>query len=386
MRVAIVAARRTPIGKFGGSLADTSAVELGRFAVEAALRQADVGPEEVDELIFGQARQAGNGPNPARQVAITAGIPQEKVAWTVNQACASGLKAILLGADSLRAGAKFVVAGGMESMSQVPYLLPRFREGYGYGNLPLVDAMYKDGLHCPLADQVMGLTAETLVERYGITRDEQDRYALASQQRAGACEEAGGFAEERIELQLPTGRFARDEHMRPTTTLAKLGKLPPVFRKDGSVHAGNASGITDGAAALLMCSEETAKARGLEVLALLEGGCVVGVDPRVMGIGPVPAVRTLLERLGFGLDAVDLVELNEAFAAQVLACERELSIGHERLNVDGGSIALGHPIGCTGTRIVVTLLHSLRRRGLSRGLATACVSGGLGIAASFRCA
>lgn len=384
MRAAIVGAVRTPIGRFGGSLAALSAVDLGRCAVQGLLERVGVEPAEVDELIFGQARQAGCGPNPARQVAIHSGIPQRSPAWTVNQACASGLKTLLLARDSLRNGAGFVVAGGMESMSGVPYLLPRFRDGYGLGHAQLVDGMYRDGFWCPLADQVMGGTAETLADKYGLGREEQDAYALASQQRAAACQAGGGFDAERVPVTLPDGSlFCADEHMRPATSIEKLARLPAVFRKDGSVSAGNSSGITDGAAALLLCSEQTATARGLEVLAWLEDGIVVGVDPAIMGIGPVPAVRGLLERLGRGLAAYDLVELNEAFAAQVLACERELQIGHERLNVEGGSIALGHPIGCTGARIAVTLIHSLRRRGLQRGLATACVSGGLGIAASF---
>ncbi len=382
MRSAIVGAVRTPIGRFGGSLSGLSAVDLGCYAVQGLLERVGVEPREIDELIFGQARQAGSGPNPARQVAIRSGIPQESPAWTVNQACASGLKSLLLARESLREGAGFVVAGGMESMSGVPFMLPRFRAGYGFGDAQLVDGMYRDGFWCPLADQVMGGTAETLAEKYGLSRGEQDAYALASQQRAGACQAAGGFDAERVPITLPDGSvFCSDEHMRPTTTLEKLARLPAVF--GNTVSAGNSSGITDGAAALLLCSEQTASTRGLEVLAWLEDGCVVGVDPAIMGIGPVPAVRKLLQRLGRDLAAYDLVELNEAFAAQVLACERELQIGHERLNVDGGSIALGHPIGCTGARIAVTLIHGLRRRGLLHGMATACVSGGLGIAASF---
>jgi acetyl-CoA C-acetyltransferase len=343
----------------------------------------------VDEAVIGCARQAGGGPNVARQVAYRAGLPQEVPAFTVNMACGSGLKAIDLAFRAVRDGdAEVVLAGGTESMSRVPYLLTGARWGYRMGDQPAVDAMYQDGFLCPLAEQLMGETAETLADRYRIPREEQDAFALRSQQRAGAAAAENRFAAETFAVRVPGKKgdvdFVRDEHPRPDTTLASLAKLPPVFKPEGgSVSAGNSSGITDGAAAMVVMSEERARALGVQPMARIEGVAGAGVDPHVMGIGVVPAVRRLLERVSRHLEDFDLVELNEAFAAQVLACDRELRFDPDRLNVNGGAIALGHPIGATGARIVVTLLHELARRRVRRGLATLCISGGMGLAASF---
>jgi acetyl-CoA C-acetyltransferase len=382
--VAILSAVRTPIGRFLGSLADVPAKELGVIAARAALDRARVDPAEIQETIFGMARQAGNGPNPARPVSVESGIPPEVPAYTVNQACASGLQAVALGAAAIARGdARLTLAGGMENMTRVPFLLERARLGYRLGNAAIVDGMYRDGFLCPLADQLMGRTAETLAERGGISRREQDELAVESQRRAAAAWREGRFAAEVVPVPLPSKsgaavRFAQDEHFRADTTLEKLAKLPAVFKEGGTVHAGNSSGITDGAAALVLAGAEEVAARGAEPLAWIAGSVSVGVDPRIMGIGPVPATRKLLDRLGWKLRDVELVELNEAFAAQVLAVFQELDLDPDRTNVNGGAIALGHPIGATGARILTTLVHEMRRRGAARGLATLCVSGGMG--------
>ena len=385
-RAAIVASARTPIGKFLGSFSDLTAADLGAAASRGVLERAGFAPGDVDEVIYGCARQAGGGPNMARQVLIRAGIPQERTAFTVNQACGSGLQAIILAAERIRLGsARVVVAGGAESMTRVPYLLDRARTGYRLGNAPLVDGMYRDGFLDPLCGLLMGETAEKLADLYTIGRDEQDAYALESQRRAGVAIREGRFRDEIVPVTV-AGRKGesrvvdQDEHPRPDTTLEEIRKLPPVFREGGTVHAGNSSGITDGAASLLVVAESVARERGLKPQAWVEASAVVGVDPSIMGIGPVPAVRQLLERTGRKLDAYELVELNEAFAAQVLACDRDLHFDRARLNVNGGAIALGHPIGATGARIVTTLLHEMGRRNSKLGLATLCVSGGLGIA------
>jgi acetyl-CoA C-acetyltransferase len=387
--VVVAGAVRTPIGRFGGALASLTAAQLGAVAAREALARAGVQPGQVDEAVIGCARQAGGGPNVARQVAIRAGLPQEVPAFTVNMACGSGLKAIDLAFRAVRDGdAEIVLAGGTESMSRVPYLLTGARWGYRMGQQSAVDAMYQDGFLCPLAEQLMGETAERLAEIYGISREEQDAFALRSQQRAGQALSENRFASETVAVRVPGKKgdvdFERDEHPRPDTTAASLAKLPPVFKEEGgTVSAGNSSGITDGAAAMVVMSAERARALGVKAQARIEGVAAAGVDPHVMGIGVVPAVRRLLERLSRRLEDFDLVELNEAFAAQVLACDRDLRVGPERLNVNGGSIALGHPIGATGARIVVTLLHELARRRARRGLATLCISGGMGLAASF---
>lgn len=385
-QVVVTAARRTPIGKFMGAFLETPAPVLGAAAVRAALASARVDATQVDEVVFGQARLAGAGPNPARQVVRGAGLPDVVPAFTVNKACGSGLKAVILAAQSIRLGeARVVVAGGMENMSRVPYLLDRARTGYRLGNGVLVDAMYQDGFLDPLSGSVMGETAETLADRDRISRTEQDAFAGTSQQRAARAWDAGHFSAEIVALTVKDAagresRVERDEHPRPGTTAEKLAKLPPVFRPDGTVTAGNSSGITDGAAALVLMEEEYARAHGHPILARLGAHAQVGVDPGIMGIGPVPAMRRVFEATGLGIEDFDLFEINEAFAAQVLACLRALPLDPERLNVNGGAIALGHPIGASGARIVTTLVHEMQRREARRGMASLCISGGQGMA------
>jgi acetyl-CoA C-acetyltransferase len=387
--VVVTHALRTPIGRYLGTLADWSAADLGAALVKTLLARAGVHPGAVGEVVMGNARQAGGGPNVARQISVRAGIPETTPAWTVNMACGSGLKALALAVESIQLGrCDIAVGGGTESMSGLPFFLPKMRRGYRLGHAPLVDAMYQDGFQCPLANMLMGATAEKLAKLREISRAEQDRFALESQQKAAAAQAAGRFADELAPLTLPSKKepvvFATDEHVRGDTTLESLAKLPPVFdAKDGTVHAGNSSGITDGAAALLVMRASTARELGLEPLAEVGASVQVGLDPTVMGLGPVPAVRALERQNGLAPGAYDLVELNEAFAAQVLACLRELPIDPARLNVNGGAIALGHPIGATGARIAVTLLHELKRRGAEHGLATLCISGGLGFATAF---
>ena len=388
--IVIASAVRTPIGRFNGSFSQTPATDLGAAAVTAALAQAGLDPSAVEQVIFGMGRQAGAKPNPARQVQFGAGIPQEATAWTVNMACASGMKTIALAADEIRLGrAKVVVAGGMENMSRVPFMLDRMRDGYRLGDAPIIDGMYHDGFKCPLSNMIMGETAELLAQERGITREQQDEFAMNSQNKANAAWDAGRFQSEIIPVTLKTRKgetvMDRDEHMRASTTMEGLGKLPAVFAKEnGTVSPGNASGITDGAAALVVMSADEAEKRGVEPLAELLDYQQSGTDPKRMGLGPVPATNTLFERNQWSLDDFGLFELNEAFAAQVLACLQELPVPSELLNVNGGAIALGHPIGCTGARIVVTLLHEMRRRKVERGLATLCVSGGLGITSAFK--
>lgn len=385
--VVITHAVRTPIGKFLGGFSKLSAADLGTQCVQALLARSGVSPEKVDRVYLGVGRQAGGGPNPARQVTVRAGIPHKTPAMTVNMACASGLKAITLGADAIALGqARFVVAGGAESMTNLPFLLPRMRQGYRLGHEKVVDAMYQDGFLCPLSKMLMGETAEKLAREMSIPRAEQDAFALGSQQKCEAARKAGRFEDEIAPVKVPGDRggetvISADEHPRDGATLESLAKLPPVFdAKTGTVSAGNSSGITDGAAAVLLCSEEDARRAGLPILARIGAATEAGVDPSIMGIGPVPAIRALSERTGYGVDGFDLMELNEAFATQVIACDRELKFPADRLNVNGGAIALGHPIGATGCRIVVTLLHEMRRRNAKRGLATLCVSGGMGVA------
>ena len=377
---------RTPIGRFGGVLASLSAADLGSVAAKACLERAGLDPVRVDQVIFGHGRQAGGGPNTARQIGYRAGVPVERPAYTVNQACGSGLQAVFSAARAIRLGeAEIVLAGGTESMSNTPYLLPRARWGYRMGTHEIVDGMYRDGFDDPLSCLVMGETAEELADEAGITRDEADRYAAESQQRCESARSRGRFAREIVPITV-SGRKGdtvvdTDEHPRDGVTADSLKKLSPVFRENGSVTAGNASGITDGAAAILVASEEAARAAGLAIVAELVDYEVVGVEPRIMGIGPVPATRNLLERRGLAPEEIELVELNEAFASQVLACLRELPFDRDRVNADGGAIALGHPIGCTGTRILVTLIHGLAERDARVGLATLCVSGGMGLSA-----
>jgi acetyl-CoA C-acetyltransferase len=387
--VFVLSAARTPIGRFGGAFASLSAADLGEVAARAAVERSGLPPAAIDETIFGHARQAGGGPNTARQVSHRAGIPDSVPAYTVNKACASSLKALTLGALSIAAGqGDVVLVGGTECMSATPYLLPRARFGYRMGNSEIVDAMYRDGFLCPLCGQLMGETAENLVREYGILRAEQDALAAESQRRAARAIASGRFADEIVAVSV-TGKkgttvIEKDEHPRPETTAEALAKLPPVFDPEsGTVHAGNSSGITDAAAALVLGSEEQVRRAGVQPLARVVAWTSAGVEPERMGIGPVPALRRLLEGQKLRLSDVDLLELNEAFAAQVIACARELPFDLERLNVNGGAIALGHPIGATGARISTTLLHEMKKRDVKRGVATLCVSGGMGMAVLF---
>jgi acetyl-CoA C-acetyltransferase len=383
--VYLLSAVRTPIGKFGGSLASLTAADMGVAAAKAAMERAGVQPQQIEETIFGNARQAGGGPNPARQISVRCGVPQEAPAFTVNKACASGIKAIALAYQAIVLGeSSCILAGGTESMSRLPYYLDGARWGYRLGHQELVDGMYRDGFFCPLAKMVMGETAEVLAEQYEISRAEQDEYALLSQTRAARAIAAGRFEAEIVPVTMegkkgPT-TFARDEHPFSDASLEKLAKLPPVFSKTGTITAGNSSGITDGAAAVMVASEYFVKQNNLKPLARIVAITSAAVDPRIMGIGPVPALRKLEAKHGLRLRDFGLIELNEAFAAQVLACDRELHFNREQLNVNGGAIALGHPIGCTGARLTVTLLHEMLKRNTKRGLATLCVSGGMGMA------
>lgn len=392
MSVVILSAARTAIGRYGGTLRDTHPADLGARAVQAALTRAGVLPDEVDEVFIGHGRQAGSGPNPGRQVGQRAGLPHTVPAQTINQACASGLQAVALGAQAILLGqSKVVVSGGIESMSRMPYMVDAAdaRWGHKMGNFTLVDAMYRDGFRCSLSGLIMGETAEILARQYGITKEASDEFALGSQRKAEAAIAGGRFADELVSAP---GRDAKgrpveldhDEHPRAGSTIDGLRKLPLTFGlvegQPGIITAGSASGITDGGAAVVLADEAEATRRGLTPMARIVGWATAGVDPRIMGIGPVPAVKKLLSQTGLSLNDFDLVELNEAFAPQVLAVLKDLPIPEEKINVNGGAIALGHPIGATGARILVTLLHEMARRGARRGLATLCVSGGLGMA------
>jgi acetyl-CoA C-acetyltransferase len=382
----LAGAVRTPIGKFGGTLQSWTAADLGVAVAKEAMQRANVAPDKIDDSIWGCARQAGGGPNVGRQITFRAGVPETIPAFTVNQACGSGLKAIILAAQEIMLGrANAVLAGGTESMSRVPYFAEGARWGMRMGNTQLVDGMYRDGFNDPLSGLMMGQTAEKLARQYEISRDEQDDFALRSQQKAETAINSGRFKDELVQLEIAgrkndTTLFAQDEHCRAGTTLADLAKLPPVFYKDGSVTAGNSSGITDGAAAVVVLSEDGLKQAGIKAQARIVDYEIAGVAPDVMGIGPVPAVRALLARQSLTLNQIDLIELNEAFAAQVIACDRELHFDAARLNVNGGAIALGHPIGCTGVRITTTLVYEMEKREAKFGLATLCVSGGMGLA------
>ena len=384
--VVVVAAKRTPMGKFMGAFADVPAVDLGIAAARAALDAAGLDPGEVQETVAGHARQAGNGPNPGRQVSIRTGVPETVPAYTVNKACGSSSKALTLAAGSIILGEiDLALVVGMENMTRTPYLLRGMRGGYRMGPAVVEDGMSSDGFLDPLAGQAMGETAENLAERYAVTRQEQDNFALQSQRRASEAWETGAFADEVVPVDTfdanrRTVTVERDEHPRPDTTLDGLAKLKPVFRNPGTVTPGNSSGICDGAAALVVMAEEAARARGIRPLARVVGWASAGVDPRIMGWGVVPATQKLLAKIGWSLPEVDVVEVNEAFAAQVLACDRELKFDWDRTNVNGGAIALGHPIGMTGARIVGSVVHQLQRRGARRGLATLCISGGQGMA------
>lgn len=382
----LAGAVRTPIGKFGGVLTPLQAADLGSAVAKAALERSGTPADAVDEAIFGNSRQAGVRPNVARQIAHRAGVPDTTPAYTINKACGSSLKAIMNAYGAIALGdADVVLAGGAESMSNTPYLMLGARWGYRLGHSEIVDGMYRDGFLCPLCEQLMGDTAENLVDKYGISREESDRYASQSQQRCEAARRSGRFKDEIVPVEVPgrkgqVSTISEDEHPRDGVTPESLAKLPPVFRKDGTVHAGNSSGITDGAAAVVVLSEEKAQELGVEPMARIVGYASAGVDPAIMGIGPVPVVKKLLDKTGLSLNDIDLIELNEAFASQVLACHKELDFDLERVNVNGGAISLGHPIGATGTRLVVTLLHEMKKRDARRGLATLCISGGLGLA------
>jgi acetyl-CoA C-acetyltransferase len=375
-KVFLVAALRTPIGKFGGALSSLTAPQLGVASARATIERSGIDPHAIDEVIFGNARQAGVGPNAARQIAVKSGLRHEVPAYTVNQACGSGLRAIMNAADQIRLGhAEVILAGGTESMSNTPYLLTRARWGKRMGDEDVIDGMYRDGFMCPLADEMMGATAETLADRYGISREEQDQFAMESQKKAELAYANNEFRAEIVPLE----KLDRDEHPRFDTDLGSLAKLPPVFRKNGTVHAGNSSGVTDGASSMLVASKAAVDRQRLKPMARIVGYAQAGVDPKIMGIGPVPSTRRLLDEVGMTLSDIDLIELNEAFAAQVLACDRELHFDRQKLNVHGGAIALGHPIGCTGARITTTLLHALRTHDKNVGLATLCISGGMGL-------
>ncbi|WP_102345682.1 acetyl-CoA C-acetyltransferase [Bacillus sp. Marseille-P3661] len=382
----IVSAVRTGIGSFGGSLKSISAPQLGAIVIAEAIKRADIQAGQVDEVIMGNVLQAGLGQNPARQAALLANLPQEVPAMTINKVCGSGLKAVHLAAQAIMVGgADVIVAGGMENMSQAPYLLKNARDGFRMGDQKVVDSMINDGLWCATNNYHMGMTAENLCEKYGITREEQDAFAAQSQERAAAAISAGKFKDEIVPVEIPQRKgdpivFDTDEYVKAGTTVDTLANLRPAFKKDGTVTAGNASGINDGAAAFVVMSREKAESLGLKPLVFIRGNANAGVDPSIMGIGPVQAVKNALEKTGLSLDEINLIEANEAFAAQSLAVDRELNFNKEILNVNGGAIALGHPIGASGARILVSLIHELKRRGDRYGLATLCIGGGQGVA------
>jgi len=382
----IVNAVRTPVGSYGKSLAGISAVDLGVIAINEALRRAELAPNHIDEVILGNVLQAGLGQNPARQVAIKAGIPKEVPAFTINKVCASGLKSVFLAAQAVMLGdAEAVIAGGIENMSQTPYALREARWGQRMGDSKLVDLMILDGLWDAFNGYHMGNTAENVASKFAVTREEQDQFALASQQKAEAAIKSGNFRDEIVPVPIPQRKgdpvlFDTDEHPRFGTTLEALLKLKPAFKKDGTVTAGNASGINDGAAIIIVMSASKAKSLGLEPTAVIRSYAASGVDPSIMGIGPVRASQKALEKIGWKVDQLDLIEANEAFAAQAIAVNREMGWDLARVNVNGGAIALGHPIGASGARILTTLLHGMTKRGAKKGLATLCIGGGQGAA------
>lgn len=384
--VVIVAATRTAVGSFQGSLAGIPAVDLGAAVIRQLLAQTGIDPAQVDEVIMGQVLTAGAGQNPARQAAIKAGLPHAVPAMTLNKVCGSGLKALHLGAQAIRCGdAEVIIAGGQENMSLSNYVLPGARTGLRMGHSQMVDSMISDGLWDAFNDYHMGITAENLVEKYGISREAQDAFAAASQQKAAAAIEAGRFVDEITPIQIPQRKgepltFATDEQPRPGTTAEALAKLKPAFKKDGSVTAGNASALNDGAAAVMLMSASKARALGLPVLAKIAAYANAGVDPAIMGIGPVSATRRCLDKAGWTLDQLDLIEANEAFAAQSLSVAKELEWDASKVNVNGGAIAIGHPIGASGCRVLVTLLHEMIKRDAKKGLATLCIGGGQGVA------
>ena len=388
--IVIISATRTAIGKFGGQFSSISAVELGTAAAKSAIQKGNIDPTLIDTVIFGQVLQAGLGQNPARQVALNSGLSHTSTALTVNEVCGSGLKSILLAAQAIRLGdAKIVLAGGMENMSLAPHLLPN-RFATKNGNCTMIDALFHDGLTDAFSNEAMGITAENLVEKYGFTRQQLDEFAAQSQQKAYQAQQNGAFDKEITPIEIPNKKtkqmviIDKDESIRPETTVESLSALRPVFKTDGVVTAGNSSGINDGAAALILTTREVANTLNLPILATLTGYAEAGVDPSIMGIGPVPAIEKLIQRTHIPLDRVDLFELNEAFAAQSLAVIKDLKINPEKVNVHGGAIALGHPIGASGARIVVTLIHALQQRQLQTGIASLCVGGGMGVSLSLK--
>lgn len=384
--VVIVSAARTAVGKFGGSLAKIPAPELGAHVVRAALQRASLAPEQVSEVILGQVLTAGSGQNPARQASIKAGLPSGVPAMTINKVCGSGLKAVMLAANAIIAGdAEIVVAGGQENMSAAPHVLPGSRDGFRMGDAKLIDSMIVDGLWDVYNQYHMGITAENVAKEYGITREAQDEFALASQHKAEAAQQAGRFTAEIAPLEIPQRKgnpivFDHDEYVRHGATLETLSVLRPAFTKDGTVTAGNASGINDGGAAVVVMSAKRAEQLGLKPLARIAAYANAGVDPKVMGMGPVPASRRCLERAGWSVQDLDLMEINEAFAAQALAVHQQMGWDTSKINVNGGAIAIGHPIGASGCRILVSLLYEMERRGARKGLASLCIGGGMGVA------
>ena len=384
--VVIVAAARTAIGSFNGSLAGISAADLGAIVIRDLLKKTNLAPEAIDEVILGQVLTASTGQNPARQAVIKAGLPQTTPALTINKVCGSGLKAVHLAAQAIKCDdADVIIAGGQENMSQAPHALPNSRNGQRMGDWQMTDTMIKDGLWCAFNDYHMGITAENVADRYEISRDEQDTFALRSQNLAEEAQAAGRFQEEIVPVRIPQRKgdpvvFQQDEFIRKGATIEGIQKVRPAFKKDGSVTAANASGINDGAAAVVVMSASKAKELGLTPLATVKAYASAGVDPAIMGTGPIPSTQKCLEKAGWTVDDLDLIEANEAFAAQALGVAKELQWDDSKVNVNGGAIAIGHPIGASGCRVLVTLLHEMKRRDAKKGLATLCIGGGLGVA------
>jgi len=382
--IVIASAARTPVGAFNGGLSSVPAHYLGEVAIRGAMERAKISADDVDEVILGQILSAGEGQNPARQAALKAGIPQEKTAYGINQLCGSGLRTVALGYQSILCGdANIVMAGGQESMSQAPHTV-HLRNGIKMGPGQMVDSMINDALTCAMNGYHMGNTAENVAQKWQLTREEQDAFAVSSQNKAEAAQKAGKFKDEIVPVTIKTRKgdivVDTDEHPKHGTTMESVGKLRAAFAKDGSVTAGNASGINDGAAAVVLMTAEEAKKRGIEPLAKIVSWATAGVDPAIMGTGPIPASRKALEKAGWSVDDIDLVEANEAFAAQALAVNKDMGWDVDKVNVNGGAIALGHPVGASGARVLVTLLHEMGKRDAKKGLATLCIGGGMGIA------
>ncbi|WP_338216151.1 acetyl-CoA C-acetyltransferase [Lacticaseibacillus salsurivasis] len=383
--VVILSAARTPIGKFGGALAGVSAVELGAIAAKAAIQRAGIAPERLDQAIFGNVLQANSGQNVARQIALKAGLTTDSTAMTINEVCGSGLKAVRLGQSAILLGdADAVLVGGTENMSQAPFYAPQQRFGHKFGDVTFVDGLARDGLSDAFTGLPMGVTAENVAEQFSVTREQQDRFALASHQKAVSAQQAGAFDAEITPVTVTTRKgdivVAADEGLRPDTDLTKLGKLKPAFKPEGTVTAGNASGINDGAAALILMRKDLADAQGLPYLAVIDGYNEGGIDPNFMGYAPKRVIEKLLKRTATAMNGIDLIEINEAFAAQSIAVAKELELDQSKLNVNGGAIALGHPLGASGARVLTTLLYALRAREAQTGIAALCVGGGIGVA------